>query len=232
VNERQGFARMAHAPAAGVTADRNARALDAVLGVLDAEGADHALFGGLVATCHGRPRPAADVDILVSQEVMEAVGRSLEARGWGLRRFRHLTKIYEPAGGEAAADLLVWQTNRVLAAAFAGRTPAVVLGRPVKVVPCGAFVALKFEAAVTTARRLSDRASDVRDVAGVLARGFSAEEEARALEIAGVMYRGAVTDLAAFLADLRAGRFPEIAWRISRRSRLLLARGLARGPAR
>lgn len=214
------------------SADRNARTLDAVLGVLDAAGGDHALFGGLVAACHGWPRPAADVDVLISQGIMDAVGRAMATQGWRVRRFQHLIKVHEPAGVAAAADLLAWQTNRVLAAAFAGRTPAVVLGRPVNVVPSGAFVALKFEAAATVARRPSDRVGDVRDVAGVLARGFSAEEEARALEIAGGMFPGAATDLAAFLADLRARRFPEIARRTSRRSRLLIARGLTRRPAR
>lgn len=80
------------------------------------------------------------------------------------------------------------------------------LGHPVRVVPRGALVALKFHAAISTRRAIGDRYQDVADIGRILARRFDPADEQLALEIAAHASPGAETELAQLIDDLRHGR--------------------------
>jgi hypothetical protein len=207
--------------------EKNARTLAAMLGTLAEVGAQHALFGGLVAGYYGRERVTADVDLLVSRRFIEPIQAVLERRGYVVRQFPYLVKMYVPGEPESVGDLVVQESNGVLSAAFVATTPGVILGLPVSVVRRGVFVALKFHAAVTARRQPRDRIRDVLDICGVLEKEFEPRDERLAVEIAGKMYPGAGADLEGLIDDLRCGRWPRIARRAAIHTALLLRRGLA-----
>jgi hypothetical protein len=98
----------------------------------------------------------------------------------------------------------------VLRAAFAATTPGEILGLPVSMVQRGAFVALKFHAAVSPTRQLGDKIQDVADIVRVLEKELGPEDERLAVAIAGKMYPGAVADLEELIDDVRHGRRPKI----------------------
>lgn len=206
--------------------ERNARSLAIILEALEDIGAQHALFGGLAASYYGAARAAKDVDLLLCGSVIKQVQAGLERRGYTMRQFPHVTKMYVPGEPTSIADLVAQETNGVLRAAFAAATPAVILGLPVSIVKRGVFVALKFDAAMTR-RRPKERIRDLADIRAVLAKEFGHEDERLAIEIAGNMYPGAVTDLKSLIDDLRHGRQPRVALRAARRSALLIRHGLA-----
>ncbi len=70
----------------------------------------------------------------------------------------------------------------------------------------GAFVAMKFHAAVSPTRKLGDKYQDIVDIERVLSRTFDAEDRALAMQIADTMYPGARDALGRALDDLAAGR--------------------------
>jgi hypothetical protein len=187
----------------------NKAVLSDLLAVLAELGAKHALMGGLAAGYHGRVRATIDVDLLVPKRFLKRLAKALEGRGYVVRALPDMLRVY-PSGAtpedEAVADLVGLESNPVLRAAFAATEPAVILGLPVQVVRRGAFVALKFHAALASTRRLGDRYQDVSDVDRVLAKGFGPDDEKLAHEIAERMYAGARADLAVFIDDLRHGR--------------------------
>jgi hypothetical protein len=201
--------------------------LATMLDALAQVGAPHALFGGLVAGYHGKARATGDVDMIVPTRFFGPLQAGLEQRGYDVRHFAYLMKIYRRGEPESVGDFVMLETNPVLRAAFAATAPGEILGLPVSVVRRGVFVALKFEAAVTPKRRPKDRALDVADIRGVLEREFGPEDERLAAEIAGKMHPGAVTDLGALLDDLRNGRWPTVVRRAEMRAALLVRRGLA-----
>jgi hypothetical protein len=208
--------------------DTNARILAVMLDALAEVGAPHAVFGGLVAGYYGDARRAtADVDMLVSRRFLEPLQAGLERRGYEVRQFPHLLKMYPRGARESKGDLVVQESSDVLRAAFAGATPAEILGLPVSVVRRGALVALKFQAATTPRRRSGDRALDVNDIRGVLEKEFGPEDERLALEIAGMMYARAGADLRSLLDDLRHGRWPKVTRRAGMEAGMLLRRGLS-----
>lgn len=207
--------------------ERNARTLGAMLDALSDVGAQHALFGGLVAGYHSRGRATKDVDLLVSRRFIEQLQAGLMRRGYEVRQFQFLMKIYVPGESESVGDFVVYESNAVLRAAFAATTPGEILGLPVSVVRRGVFVAMKFQSAISPRRCSRDRTLDVVDIRGVLEREFGPQDFRLAVEIAKKMYPGAVADLESLIDDLRHGRWPKVTLRAETQAGLLLRRGLA-----
>jgi hypothetical protein len=76
----------------------------------------------------------------------------------------------------------------------------------VKIAQRGAFVALKFHAAVSYKLRLGDRYQDVVDIERVVNKHFSEKDMQIARTIAEKMFPGAPDELKKMVEDLRAGR--------------------------
>ncbi len=191
--------------------DDRAEMLGHLKSVLEEVGADHALIGGIAAGFHGRPRATIDVDFLVPGRKLAPLARALEARGFVVARhlpdmIRVLHRGAEVDPTESIADLVSKDANPVLKAAFKEVTEAEVLGHRVRMIKRGAFVALKFHAAVSSQRRLGDRYQDVVDIERVVAKHFDADDEKLSQSIARHMFPGACEDLHAMIEDLRAGR--------------------------
>jgi hypothetical protein len=207
--------------------EKNARSLAAMLDALAEVGGDHALFGGLLAGYYGKGRATPDVDLLVSRRYIQPLQAALERRGYEMRRFPFLLKMYVPGEPEAAGDFVVQDSNVVLREAFAASSPGEILGFPVNIVRRGVFVALKFQAAITSIRRLRDRTNDLVDIRGVIEKEFGPDDERLATGLAAKMYPGGAADLKAVIEDVRHGRWPRVARRAPRRLGLLVRRGLA-----
>jgi hypothetical protein len=191
--------------------DDRAKMLGELRVVLEEVGSEHALVGGLAAGYHGRSRATIDVDLLVPGAKLNKLARALEARGYVIRfslpdMIRVLPPGADPAQGESIADLVSKDANPVLCAAFTATEETEVLGHRVHVVSRGAFVALKFHAAVSPKRRIEDRYQDIVDIGRVVSRRFDAEDRAVALRIAAQMYPGAPAELEAIVEDLKNGR--------------------------
>lgn len=190
--------------------EKNTRTLAALLDALAEVGARHALIGGLVAGYYGKGRATVDVDLLVPRRSMKRLQAAIERRGYEVRTFPDMMRVYVPGEAESAGDLVIQESNPVLRAAFAATTPGSILGLPVSVVRRGAFVALKFHAAVSATRQLTDKMQDVVDIMRVLEKEFGPDDEHLAIEIAGKMYPGAVAELRELIDDVRHGRRPKI----------------------
>jgi len=100
--------------------------------------------------------------------------------------------------------------HQVLEAAARLAEPADVLGHRVRIVPRGALVALKFQAAISPLRPIEDRYQDVADIGRILTKRFDPEDERTALAVIGLAYPGADVELAALIDDLRNGRTVKI----------------------
>lgn len=190
--------------------DKNKRTLAALLDALTEVGARHALIGGLVAGYYGKGRATVDVDLLVPKRFMKRLRAALERRGYEVRTFPDMMRMYVPGELESVGELVVQEANPVLRAAFTATTPLTMLGLPVSVVRRGAFVALKFHAALSPTRQMTDKMQDVVDLVRVLEKEFGPEDERLAVEIVGKMYPGAVADFQELLDDVRHGRRPKI----------------------
>lgn len=194
---------------AEVMGDR-ARMLEALRGVLEEVGSDHALIGGLAAGHHGRQRATIDVNLLVPRNKLGPLKRALETRSYIVRSTDDQLRVHAPGADpdrdDAIADLLAREANPVLRAAAAETEQAAILGQPVNVVRRGAFIALKFHAAMARTRPHADRLQDVVDIERVISKKLEPEDEALARRIAALSYPGAADDLDRLLADLRAGR--------------------------
>jgi hypothetical protein len=190
--------------------DKNTRTLAALLDALTDVGARHALIGGLVAGYYGKGRATVDVDLLVPKRCMKRLQAALERRGYEVRVFPDMMRMYVPGEPDSVGDLVVQEANPVLRAAFTETTPGSILGLPVNIVRRGAFVALKFHAALSPTRQLTDKMQDVVDIVRVLDREFGPEDEQLAIAIVGKMYPGAVADFEELLDDVRHGRRPKI----------------------
>jgi len=195
--------------------DDRSHMLTELQAVLAEVGSDHALVGGLAAGHHGRERATIDVDLLVPGKKLASLARALEKRGFQVRSFLpDMIRVYaggaNPDEDEAVADLVSKDANPVLAAAFVAVEPAEVLGHPVKLVNRGAFVALKFNAAVSPTRRIEDRYQDIVDIGRVIAKHFEPSDLELARSIAAHMYPGAPDELTNMIDDLRHGRSVKI----------------------
>lgn len=190
--------------------DQNTRTLAAMLDALTEIGARHALIGGLVAGYYGKGRATVDVDLLVPKRFMKRLQAALERRGYKVRTFQDIMRMYVPGEPESVGNLVMQEANPVLRAAFTETAPGTLLGLPVSVVRRGSFVALKFHAAVSPTRQLGDKIQDVADIVRVLEKEFGPEDERLAVEVAGKMYPGAVADMKELIDDVRHGRRPKM----------------------
>lgn len=190
--------------------EKNARTLAAILDALAEIGARHALIGGLVAGYYGKGRATVDVDLLIQKRFAKRLRAALERRGYEVRAFPDMMRMYIPGEPDSVGDLVTQEANPVLRAAFAATAPASILGLSVSMVRRGAFVALKFHAAVSPTRQLMDKMQDVVDIGRVIERELGPDDERLALELAAKMYPGAVAELRELLDDVRHGRRPKI----------------------
>src|SRR5947207_786510 len=108
--------------------DQNTRTLAALLGALGEVGARHALIGGLVAGLYGKKRATVDVDLLVPRRFMKRLQTALEKRGYEVRTFEDMLRVYVPGEPESVGDLVMQEANPVLHAAFGATVPAAILG--------------------------------------------------------------------------------------------------------
>jgi hypothetical protein len=182
----------------------NKKVLADLTAILHAGGIKYAVVGGLVTGLYGRERATVDVDLLVPRRSLDHLAGALIRRRYTVERSEDMLRASRR--GVPAADLVVREANAVLRAASSITRSAPLLGMTVEVVRRGAFVALKFHAAVSPTRMGPDRFQDVADIFSVIARGFSAKDEALAKRIAAQIYPGAEDELATLIADMRAGR--------------------------
>jgi hypothetical protein len=187
---------------------KNAEVLGDLLAALREVGSEHVVVGGLAAGYHGRVRATIDVDLLVPKRRLKRLGAAMRPRGYSIRELPDMTRVYSKGeeDAESVADLVALESNPTLRAAAKAKEHASLLGHRVEIVQRGAFVALKFHAALSQARNLADRYQGVVDIGRVLARAFDANDRALALTIADTIYPGARDDLAAMIDDLAAGR--------------------------
>lgn len=184
----------------------NRRVLVDLLAILAEVKSDYALIGGLAAGYYGKDRATVDVDLLVPRRSLKRIAEALGARGYGVEASPDMIRASRTGTSIPVADLVGREAHPVLRAASAATEPAIILGVPVDVVRRGAFVALKFHAAISPTRSMRDRYQDVTDIASVVERGFEGDDEALASAIAARCYRGARTEFRAFIDDLRHGR--------------------------
>jgi hypothetical protein len=64
-----------------------------------------------------------DVDLLVPKRSMRRLQAALEKRGYEVRAFPGMMRMYVPGESEAAGDLVEQKAQPVLHAAFAATTP-------------------------------------------------------------------------------------------------------------
>jgi hypothetical protein len=182
----------------------NKKVLADLLEIMAAEQVKYALVGGLVAGLYGKDRATVDVDMLVPRRVKARLEAALVSRRYVVKTSEDMIRAYKR--GVAVADLVVREANPVLRAASAKTEPAVILGLPVDVVPRGAFVALKFNAAISPTRQIQDKYQDVADIGNVLVRHFTPADERLAKSLAAKIYQGADKELVELIDDLRHGR--------------------------
>jgi hypothetical protein len=164
------------------------------------------LIGGLVAGYYGKPRATVDVDMLIPKRTAAKVQAELEARGYAVERSTDVLRVYRRRSKVPVADLLLRESHPLLKAAYAHSIRAVILRHEVQVVARGAFVALKFHAAISPQRDYGDRLQDVADIARVLSKSFAPEDESLAIRIAEKAYAGGGSELQRLLYDLRHRR--------------------------
>jgi hypothetical protein len=190
--------------------DERARMMGELKAVLDEVGSEHVLVGGLAAGYHGRVRATVDVDLLVPGRKLKQLSQALAARGFELRNFPDMIRVYPPGSNpneaESIANLVSRDANPVPQAAFSATEPAQILGHQVNLIRRGALVALKFHAAVSRERRLGDRYQDLADIERIVVKRFDAEDRALARSIADKMYPGAADELEKLVEDLKNGR--------------------------
>jgi hypothetical protein len=202
--------------------EKHAHTLAVMLDALAQVDAPHAVFGGLLAMLYGNRLRTGDVDMLVPRSTFGPLKAAFEQRGYEVREFPFLMRIVPRGEPVPVGDFVMAESTAAVWSAFVARTSAHILGQNVSAVPRGEFVALKFEAAVRSRRRLrEDRRTDVYDIVGVLERGFGPEDELAAARLAREMFPGAVADLASVLDDLRHGRWPRAVIRAEMRKALL-----------
>jgi hypothetical protein len=190
--------------------DERAKMLAELVEILSVIGSEHVLVGGLAVGYHGRLRATVDVDLLLPGPKLEAAAGELAARGYVVKTFPDVLRVYspgaDPASGEAIADLVSRDANPVLKAAFAQAEPATILGQQVKVVSRGGLVALKFHAAISPARRIGDRYQDIADIDRVVAKRFDVHDAEVARRIVEHSHSGAVVEFDKLIDDLKNGR--------------------------
>jgi hypothetical protein len=184
----------------------NKKVLADLLACLAAIDSTHVLIGGLAAGYYGKPRATVDVDMLVPRQAAESLPAELERRGYRVDVSRDMLRVYRRGSKQAVADLVWREAHPALEAASAHVTRALVLGLRVNLVKRGAFVALKWHAAISPRRGRTDQQQDVVDIMRVLDKKFVPADEALAVAIAERSYPGGGRNLAEMLDDIRNAR--------------------------
>ena len=184
----------------------NKRVLADLLASLTVAGSTHTLIGGLAAGYYGKARATVDVDMLIPRRAAKAVRAELERRGYEIKESTDMMRAYRRGHAEAVADLEWREAHPVLKAAAAQSEPATILGLPVNLVKRGAFVALKYHAAVSLTRQYRDKHQDVTDIMSVLLQSFTAADEKMAVTIVEKAYPGCGKEMAQLLDDIRHER--------------------------
>jgi hypothetical protein len=184
----------------------NRKTLTDLLAALHEAHSTHVLVGGLVAGHYGKPRATVDVDMLIPERAAEKVREALVRRRYVIEMGQGMMRAYRPRSKEAAADLVWREANPVLEAAAAETVATTILGLPVRIVKRGAFVALKYHAAISPTRGYADKHQDVTDIMRVLDKKFGPADEKLAVRIAEHAYPGGGQNLAEMLDDIRHQR--------------------------
>jgi hypothetical protein len=180
--------------------------LRAMLDILRGVGATSVLIGGLAVGFHGYQRATVDVDMLVPVRFLKRIAAAARERGYVVRTFPGMVRVYPYEGDESIADFVSAEASPVMRAAFREAEDATVLGQSVVVVQRGPLCALKFSAIVSPDRPIEDKYQDIADVGHLIRGGLSPDEEASARRVAALAYPGAGDDFTSLLGDLRAGR--------------------------
>jgi hypothetical protein len=190
----------------GEQADRIGR----VVRALDGLGERFALMGGHAVSYHLRPRVTVDVDFLVGARHLERIVAALGAEGFVAQVRGEILRAWEagsePDRDEPVVDIVPAHLNRTSAEALRTAEPAQYEGITLRVVSRAALAALKFLAATSPQRAQEDRLQDAADLARLVKRGLSDDEQKEAERIAALTRPEAAEELAAFAADVRAGR--------------------------
>jgi hypothetical protein len=184
----------------------NKKMLADLLACLAAADSTHVLIGGLAAGHYGKKRATVDVDMLVPKRAGAKLQAELERRGYRVDASQDMMRVYRRGSTEAAADLVWREAHPTLREASRHTTETMVLGHRVNLVDRGAFVALKWHAAISIRRGFLDKQQDVVDIGRVLVKAFTAADEKLAVKIAEKTYPGGGADLARMLDDLRHER--------------------------
>jgi hypothetical protein len=185
--------------------EHNASVLVDLLAALTETSSEFVVVGGLAAGYHGRLRATIDVDLLVPKRKLKPLAAAMRRRGYETKAFPDMVRVYRGTP-ESVADLVARESSPTLKEAARHVETVTLLGKRVPMVTPGAFVALKFHAAVSPTRQLGDKYQDIVDVERVVTRKLAPDQRALALTIAERMYPGAPEDLARMLDDLAAGR--------------------------
>jgi hypothetical protein len=184
----------------------NEKTLADLLASLSAARADHVLIGGLAAGYWGKPRATVDVDMLIPKRAGPKVKAQLEARGYRVEESTDMLRAYVRGETESAADLVWREANPALKEAAKHTMAVTILGHRVNLIGRAAFVALKYQAAVSDTRDYGDKQQDVTDIIRVLQKQFGPADEKLAVRIVEKKYHGAGKDLAEMLDDIRHKR--------------------------
>ncbi len=184
----------------------NKKVLADLLASLAAIRATHVLIGGLAAGYYGKPRTTVDVDLLVPRRAADKLQAELGRRGYRIEASGDMMRLHRRGTKEPVADIVWREAHPVLEAASTQPVRATVLGLRVNLVRRGAFVALKYHAAVSPRRAYGDKHQDVTDIVRVLDKGFGPADEKLALAIAEKSYAGGARELAEMLDDIRHER--------------------------
>ncbi len=186
--------------------EHNAEVLIDLLAALAEAESDFVVIGGLAAGYHGRVRATIDVDLLVPKRKLARIAAAMKKRGYATKPLPDMVRVFRKGTVESVADLVARESNPTLKEAARHTQRVMLLGKRVPMVTRGAFVALKFHAAVSHTRQLGDKYQDIVDIERVVSRKLEPADRALALSIAAKMYAGAPVELGRMLDDLSAGR--------------------------
>jgi hypothetical protein len=139
--------------------------LRSIIDVLDRNGIDYALCGGIAMAVHGRPRTTVDIDIMISGDSLDTVIQLAAQLGYTIRgldlnfgeiKIRRVSKI-EPATKELLTlDLLIVTSQ--IQKIWKTRIKAKLEGGKLSVVSKDGLIALK---------KIAGRPQDIADIAAL-----------------------------------------------------------------
>jgi len=144
--------------------------LEAIVDVLDREGIDYAICGGLALGILGHPRMTKDIDVLIAPEELERSLRAVKSIGFDIparktvfragtpteQRMQRVSKLDPETNSLLPLDFLL--ATPVFASVWATRIAAEYRGREIKVVSPDGLVTMK---------RFANRPQDLADIAAL-----------------------------------------------------------------